>query len=635
MKPPVGSFPDPTTGQEVATKAFLEGLTRQTASGDYITAYMSAADNDVTVGTPLALDSISQQRGGLGLSSNQITGLKAGRTYLLVGQFRIDGSSPTGSVDISWYDVTAASTVGTAASMVSAANATNFSQGSVCQHLFTPTVDTTLEVRPTFVSPAGMDISGGLSQSFASVIEVGAVAIDAASGTEYLDRIVVTGSAVQSVTFGTGGDGELGRALDGDVDEHYFLVSRIFNAAAPSNGEFTIRPNAASTGLSGQKLTSNGGTAPSSQDIASSWPIGNFTSEEFGVTAEVFAKSGLIRRGTASGSAGYSGSGDPTIHLYAGTWDDNATNITSLQIYATSGVHIGVGSEFILYRRTATSLRADSASLYERNVEAVVAQGTNAATAYATGHATYAGSALGVSASLIDDTVTSGSITVDFKIGGSTVLTATLDSTNTSFHRAAAQLGAHTVSPGDAVEVDVSTTSLVTTGGGSPGLVVNVTLSNDAYAKVPSGPAYMYARLTADQTTNISAGNHVEFDVESSRGTLISLATGAGQADGIFTLAPGVTYEIVVAMRMELNEGAFNAQLYDDVGETAIVDDTGEDAAVLVGYDNIANDASQVGTNTVIFTPSVETDVKMEITAATNPVRVYAAHSFILIKELR
>jgi len=50
---------------------------------------------------------------------------------------------------------------------------------------------------------------------------------------------------------------------------------------------------------------------------------------------------------------------------------------------------------------------------------------------------------------------------------------------------------------------------------------------------------YFIAGTLGEQTTNLSAGNHVEFLPLKSRGTSITLSSGTGQEQGIFTLAGG------------------------------------------------------------------------------------------------
>ena len=52
------------------------------------------------------------------------------------------------------------------------------------------------------------------------------------------------------------------------------------------------------------------------------------------------------------------------------------------------------------------------------------------------------------------------------------------------------------------------------------------------------------ASLSASQTSNLSNGDHIEFDVLTTNGTLVTLSVGAGQADGKLTLAAGHTYKI-------------------------------------------------------------------------------------------
>lgn len=46
---------------------------------------------------------------------------------------------------------------------------------------------------------------------------------------------------------------------------------------------------------------------------------------------------------------------------------------------------------------------------------------------------------------------------------------------------------------------------------------------------------YFGARLSANQTSNVAVGQHVEFDLSDTTG-IATLATGAGQADGLITI---------------------------------------------------------------------------------------------------
>jgi len=144
---------------------------------------------------------------------------------------------------------------------------------------------------------------------------------------------------------------------------------------------------------------------------------------------------------------------------------------------------------------------------------------------------------------------------------------------------------------------------------------------------------YLLASLSADQTTNLGVGNHVEFDSEAKRGTAISLATGAGQANGLFTLTGGKTYEIEVNIGAECNEGTAEMRWYVDPADTELVDDTGNNVGFLWFRDNQAHDRVVHPTQKIVYTPSVDTTIKMEITAQSNLVTVFGS-SRVFIREI-
>lgn len=64
----------------------------------------------------------------------------------------------------------------------------------------------------------------------------------------------------------------------------------------------------------------------------------------------------------------------------------------------------------------------------------------------------------------------------------------------------------------------------------------------------PTGfsPKYIVASLSAQQTTNIGAGDHVEFDQELESSGHITLSTGTGQENGVFTIPSGVWRIVMV-----------------------------------------------------------------------------------------
>lgn len=131
---------------------------------------------------------------------------------------------------------------------------------------------------------------------------------------------------------------------------------------------------------------------------------------------------------------------------------------------------------------------------------------------------------------------------------------------------------------------------------------------------------------TADVNyTPVATGEHVEFN-ESVDGvaTGIAVSTGVDQAQGIFSnLLAGRSYLLEAGLEVEFdaNSGMLEYQWFDVTG------------AVLIGTQGIAwniRDSSQVGSQpiaTAIFTPSVDSQVEVRITADNNVDAVLLASS--------
>lgn len=151
----------------------------------------------------------------------------------------------------------------------------------------------------------------------------------------------------------------------------------------------------------------------------------------------------------------------------------------------------------------------------------------------------------------------------------------------------------------------------------------------------PLALSYLYARLSANQTTNLAVSNHVEFDTKKSAGGDISLSVGVGQLNGIFTLAQDKLYEVEYGVSMEVNEGIFTIDLYDNAGGTPITDVSGITAPQLYGVDNSASDQTEFGTaKTLIDTTGAPLDLEFRITANVNIVHVKFGRSFVYIKKV-
>lgn len=74
----------------------------------------------------------------------------------------------------------------------------------------------------------------------------GVAAVATASDWIFVDRIIVS-TLTSKVIFGAGGDGELGTALDGDVDEVY-LLETAWKVGNSNNLELEWRPNDSALG---------------------------------------------------------------------------------------------------------------------------------------------------------------------------------------------------------------------------------------------------------------------------------------------------------------------------------------------------------------------------------------------------
>jgi len=636
----VGSAAPPTAGQVLKADdpthaTWQDPQVLSSAQGDYIQANMTADQLSPLSGDAVDVDNILRQRGSLALDTvtnvGRFSGLKAGRTYLLMAGFRCGHSTSACGVTTYWYDVTGAAAIGQTSRSRSYDWNTNHLGGAFpATAVFTPTEDTEVEVRVSSPSPADVKVMSG--SSYATITEIGAVQANVIGGLEFMD-IIEVGAPTNLLTFGAGGDGTFQRALDGDVDQTYVIDYRLANTGTSN---ISLRPNGVITNQEGARWTGGSSLAYFTTLVICD-PTGAGDEEE----GSIEFNAARVRGGIAQPRTYRSLSGlwDTTSSNVlprgcSGRWNETASNITSMEIAVEGGGNeIAAGSYAILWRKTRNNVRADSASTYERNVEAVVAQGSAGPTTYTTGNAVFGGSALGIGVSLIDDSVVSGTITVQFKVGGTVVLTAVLDSVNTSFHRAAAPINFIPVAAGDAIEIDITTASLVTTAAGSPAVSISLMLSNNAFIQPPTGPDYLIAALSAAQTARMAVNNHIEFDLSSQRGTSIALATGVEQANGLFTLQPGKVYEIHANLQAEVNEGHLALQWRDHSDDSVLVDDTGQEASYLWFVDNSAHDQVPMPSMTIVYTPSIEITIKLDVSQSDNPVH-WDIGSRVLIKEL-
>jgi len=165
-------------------------------------------------------------------------------------------------------------------------------------------------------------------------------------GIELLDTISVSGSSVQSVVFGAGGDGAQGRALDGDADGEYILICNMRHTAPGFATYFGIRPNGLVTNQSGNMSTIVNAGHVLAGPLAF---MGIGRIESAGVKSqlrvEIMAAAGRARLAHSQGIT-------PVTSCYGfGIWSDTSTKITSLVVHCEEGAFIDAGSEFQLFRR--------------------------------------------------------------------------------------------------------------------------------------------------------------------------------------------------------------------------------------------------------------------------------------------
>jgi len=610
-------------------------VANQRAIGDLLRATLTGDQTNLSVNDAAVWNDELQKAGGVSLNAGtgEIT-LKGGRTYLLIAQLHLLDSGGFGS-DWVWRDVTAGADVpGSETRIRSTTAGGHEGNGNIVKALVRPEEDTVYVCRSNALSTATIDIEA--QYTTLEVLEIGAVFAESIGGEEYLDEIVLAAPAA-SVEFGATGDGVEQRALDSETDETYLF--EFYFPDGVNLGNINVRPDGITANQEGVEFFrgSSDGDGLHSALLLSRQAS---TTRVSGGFAEFHAKKGKDRILRSVGHLHDTGNTDRWVYEFASSWQDQATEFASITIAPDSG-SLPAGTRIVLRRRTSQAVRADSASMYERIGQAAVAQGTAAETDYSLGGAMFAGSAVGIGVKMEGETITSGSIICRLKVGGSTVLTATL--TAGDFARGVASIGAHPVAVGDDVEFSIETSSLVTSGAGpSTGLVITAAFINDAFVAPPDtsggggGGDYLYASLSADQTTNLTANvHHVEFDQSASRGTSISLATGSGQANGLFTLEGGKTYEIQMHMHAQTNEGAAYPQLCLHPGTTPVPMDDGSDASNIRLFDQgtVGGDDTGADSTVCIYTPSVNTTVKVLHTAGSS-LQAWKTQSRILFKEI-
>jgi hypothetical protein len=493
------------------------------AQGDYmmatITGNIAVPSND----TPYLFDSAVQSK-GLTLSSGRVSGLKAGRTYWISGTVR--GNNVTGEfLRNQVYDVTGASYLGLESLQQEDNRSVDAMEVNQAVAMFAPLVDSEIELHPRAGGGTGLT-NDSLSQL--QVIEQGAVQADVVGGLEFMDIINVS-VATPVISFGATGDGEFQRAMDGNVDDTYVVD---FGLVLSGSNDVSIRPNGVTANQEGRRYTGGSSLGSDVAYMIISDPTGVNDKEEGSLELRAAVTRGGVAQSRTyrSTSTTYDSSGLSSLPRgAAGRWDNTVDNIVSLDLAVETSGNFEPGTYAILWRKTQTNLRADSAAVYERMSMETVDPGALVTTERTVGHAIYGGSIVGVSAR-VEDAVTAGSITVNIKAGGVTKLTAVLDTTNSTSRVVRAAIGQQTFAADENISVEFVPSAYDNAGSIASAVTVQVHMTNDALI-TQNDRVVARDELGANATTITLSGLNGDLDEEYEVVGRLDLTTTAHSLD--------------------------------------------------------------------------------------------------------
>jgi len=164
---------------------------------------------------------------------------------------------------------------------------------------------------------------------------------------------ITTVSDVQQVLFGAGGDGVIGTALDGDVDQVYHV--ECFWLPPTTGGVLlSLDPNEAAANHLGNVAQATGTTSTLTYATDTSLTIartyGNSGKGAL-IEAMFYAKSGVPRLCTAGQTHSQNATDLAVAAICSGIWSDTVANITSLAVRSSVAAGIKAGSVFRLYKR--------------------------------------------------------------------------------------------------------------------------------------------------------------------------------------------------------------------------------------------------------------------------------------------
>jgi hypothetical protein len=149
-----------------------------------------------------------------------------------------------------------------------------------------------------------------------------------------------------------------------------------------------------------------------------------------------------------------------------------------------------------------------------------------------------------------------------------------------------------------------------------------------SYAATGATFKYGLYTLSANQSSNLAVGNHIEFNT--SKGSLGGLSTGSGQANGIITLPAGKTYKITGVARFNHSSTNYTGFGVYDRTNSAYLQPVLNGVAMDMNYNSAQTDQP---TFIAVVEPTTNIDIDVRFVDGANTSLVWACFTWLLIEE--
>lgn len=129
------------------------GKTRIRPTVEFINLKLASTQTGININTEVLF--VEESANGLSVVSNRVT-LKAGRTYVLSANLRLDGITASSAASFTWRDYTNSVDLGKLARLHSSDNTSDDGQQPGCSIVIKPTTDIDVGVRCTEATNQGL-----------------------------------------------------------------------------------------------------------------------------------------------------------------------------------------------------------------------------------------------------------------------------------------------------------------------------------------------------------------------------------------------------------------------------------------------------------------------------------------------